>query len=303
MPLVARTIPAALRDITRRVIIVTAAVVVALVGSYAPSQAADDTARTTVTDQPGAPGIMLRQLEDLTGRPVGDLDTVLAVDTGGRDLSADQLAALVAGKEVDGVKVLGAMSGGRDILDTTMADLADGVYDGRGDSGTATSSLLFASSTPEGREWCLTMCMGSGKSFWECVLSRRGDQTLTLDLDGDTTLGGMKAAFEKANGGIAAEGPYAVETLTGDAEPTAEEIEMLLDGKDVESLRRVATVEGPDPGWALSDVAEKSGVPYVKKTTHIVTFGVPFLGKVIVFCVSYNGGKTWRCRAYQWGGF
>ncbi|MGC4874816.1 hypothetical protein ACLQ26_00920 [Micromonospora sp. DT43] len=292
----------ALRDITRRVTIVTAALIVGLTASYAPAQAAEDEARTTVTDQPGAPGIMLQQFEDLTGRPVGELDTVLAVDTGGRNLTVDQLDALVAGKEVDGVRVLGAMSGGRDILDTTMADLADGVYDGRGDSGTATSSLLFASSTPEGREWCLTMCMASGKSFWECVLSRRGDQILTLELAGDTTLGGMKAAFAEANG-VAVEGPYAVETLAGDAEPSAEEIEMLLDGKEVDSLRRMATVEGPDPGWALNDIAEKSGVPYVKKWTHIVSFEVPILGKVVVFCVSYNNGKTWRCKSYQWGGF
>ena len=245
---------------------------------------------------------MLQRFEEMTGRPVGDLDTVLAVDTGGRNLSVDQLEALVAGKEVDGVKVLGAMSGGRDILATTMADLADGVYDGTGDSGTATSSLLFASSTPEGREWCLTMCMASGKSFWECVLSRRGDQTLTLDLGGDTTIGGMKAAFEKANG-VAAEGPYAVETLTGDAEPSAEEIGMLLDGKEVDSLRRVATLEGPDSGWALSDVADKSGVPYLKTRIHIFTVGLPILGKIVVVCVSHNDGKTWKCAAKPWSGF
>ncbi|MEV0214217.1 hypothetical protein [Micromonospora sp. NPDC050695] len=290
----------ALRDITRRVTIVTAALIVGLTASYAPSQAAEDQARTTITDQPGAPGSMLHQFEDLTGRPVGDLDTVLAVDTGGRNLTVDQLDALVAGREVDGVTVLGAMSGGRDILDTTMADLADGVYDGRGD--TPTSSLLFASSTPDGREWCLTMCMASGKSFWECVLSRRGDQTLTLDLGGGTTLGGMKAAFEKANN-AAAEGPYAVETLTGDGEPSAEEMETLLDGGEVDSLRRVATVEGPDPEWALGDVAEKSGVPYLKTRIHIFTLGLPILGKIVVVCVSHNDGKTWKCAAKPWGGF
>ncbi|MDG4756654.1 hypothetical protein [Micromonospora sp. WMMD710] len=290
----------ALRDITRRVTIVTAALIVGLTASYAPSQAAEDQARTTITDQPAAPGIMLHQFEDLTGRPVGDLDTVLAVDTGGRNLTVDQLDALVAGREVDGVTVLGAMSGGRDILNTTMADLADGVYDGRGD--TPTSSLLFASSTPDGREWCLTMCMASGKSFWECVLSRRGDQTLTLDLGGGTTIGGMKAAFEKANN-AAAEGPHAVETLTGDGEPAAEDIETLLDGGEVDSLRRVATVEGPDPEWALGDVAEKSGVPYLKTRIHIFTLGLPILGKIVVVCVSHNDGKTWKCAAKPWGGF
>ncbi|WP_405430262.1 hypothetical protein [Micromonospora sp. NBC_00617] len=301
MSLVARTNPTALRDIARRATVVTATLVVGLVASYAPSQAAEDAARTTVTDQPGAPGMMLRQFEDLTGRPVGDLDTVLAVDTGGRDLTADQLAALVAGEKVDGVTVVGAMPGGREILGTTMADLADGVYDGRGDSGTATS-LLFASSAPEGREWCLTMCMASGKSVWECILSRQGDQTLTLDFGGDITVGGLKAAFEKANG-VAAEGPYTVDTLTGDGEPSAGEIETLLDGKDVDSLRRVASVPGPDAGWALGDVAEKSGVPYLKTRIHIFTVGLPVLGKVIVVCVSHNDGKTWKCSARPWSGF
>ncbi|MET8084700.1 hypothetical protein [Micromonospora sp. NPDC005237] len=291
----------ALRDIAKRATVVTVALVVGLVASYAPSHAAEDTARTTVTDQPGAPGMMLRQFEDLTGQPVGDLDTVLAVDAGGRDLTADQLAALVAGEKVDGVTVVGAMPGGREILGTTMADLADGVYDGRGDSGTATA-LLFASSVPGGREWCLTMCMASGKSYWECIQSRRGDQTFTLDLGGDTTVGGMKAAFEKANG-VAADGPYAVDTLTGDREPSAQEIETLLDGKDVDSLRRVASVAGPDAGWALGDIAEKSGVPYLKTRIHIFTLGLPILGKVVVVCVSHNDGKTWKCSARPWSGF
>ncbi|MEU4472813.1 hypothetical protein [Micromonospora sp. NPDC023888] len=293
----------ALRDITRRVTIMTTALIVGLTASYAPSQAAADEARTTVTDHPGAPGTMLQRFEDLTGRPVGDLDRVLAVDSGGRELTADQLAALVAGEQVDGVKVVGTMPGSRDLLGTTMADLADGAYDGRGDGGTATS-LLFASSTPGGREWCLTMCVASGKTIWECLLSRRGsDQILTLDFAGDTTLGGTKAAFEKANG-VTADGPYTVDTLVGDVEPSAEEIEMLVGGKDVESLPRVATVDAPDPGWALADVAEKSGVPYGKKTTiHIVTVGLPLLGKVVFVCVTHNAGKTWKCEAYQWGGF
>lgn len=212
-------------NITRRATIVTAALIVGLAASYTPSQAAEGEARTTVTDQPGAPGMMLQRFEDLTGQSVGDLDKVLAVDAGGRNLTVDQLEALVAGEEVDGVKVVGTMPGGRGILDTTMADLADGVYDGKGDSETATSSLLFATSVPGGREWCLTMCIAAGKSVRECMLSRqRADQIRTLDFASGTTVGGMKAAFEKANG-VAVDGPDAVETLIGDGEPSAEEVE------------------------------------------------------------------------------
>ncbi|MFI5924943.1 hypothetical protein ACIA3K_03065 [Micromonospora sp. NPDC051543] len=288
------------RDIARRVGVVVVALIVGLVASYAPSRAAEGDARTTVTDQPGAPGTMLRQFEDLTGRGVGDLNTVLAVDTGGRNVTVDEFAALVAGEKVDGVTVLGTMPGGRDILGTTMADLADGGYDGRSGSG---GTLLFASSVPGGREWCLTMCVASGKSVWECLLSRRtGDLLRTLDLSGDTTLGATKTAFEKVNG-VAVEGPYAVDTLIGDGEPSADELQALLDDKDVDSLRRVATVPGPDPGWALTDVAEKSGVTYRKTKIHIFTFGLPFLGKILVVCVSHNDGKTWKCSSRPWSGF
>ncbi|MDG9677090.1 hypothetical protein [Micromonospora sp. DH14] len=291
-----------LRDITRRVAVVTTALIVGLTASYAPSQAADDAARTTITDHPGAPGTMLQRFEELTGRPVGDLDKVLAVDTGGRNLTGDELEALATGKKVDGVTVVGTIAGSRDVLGTTMADLADGTHDGTGDSPTATS-LLFASSAPGGREWCLTMCVASGKSIWECLLSRRtGDLILTLDLAGGTTIGETKVAFEKANG-VAVDGPYSVETLVGEDEPSADEIKTLLDGRDVESLRRVATVDGPDPGWALADIAEKSGVVYAKTKGHLFTLNLPILGKILVFCVSQDGGKTWKCSARQWGGF
>ncbi|MET8091464.1 hypothetical protein [Micromonospora sp. NPDC005220] len=291
-----------LRDITRRATIVTTALIIALTASYAPSQAAEGEARTTITDHPGAPGTMLQQFEDQTGRPVGDLDKVLAVDTGGRNLTGDQLEALAAGKEVDGVTVVGTIPGSREVFGTTMADLADGAYDGRGDSGTATS-LLFASSTPDGREWCLTMCVASGKSVWECLLSRlAGGPILTLDLAGGTTVGGTKAAFEKANG-VAVDGPDTVQTLIGDGEPSADEIRTLLDGRDIRSLRRVATVDRPDPGWALTDIAEKSGVVYAKTKAHIFTFSLPFLGKILAVCISQDGGKTWKCSARQWGGF
>jgi hypothetical protein len=289
--------------ITSRATIVAAVLVLGLATSYAPSRAAEGDTRTTVTDQPGAPGMMFQRFEDLTGQPAGDLDKVLAIDAGGRSLTVDQLEALVAGEEVDDVKVVGTMPGARDILDTTMADLADGTYDGKGDSGTATSSLLFATSVPDGREWCLTMCVASGKSVWECIMSRRGaEQILTLDLSGDTTVGGTKAAFERANG-VAVDGPYAVDTLIGDGEPSAEEIETLLDGKDVDSLRRVATLDGPDPGWTLAEVAEQSGVTYAKTKLHIFTFTLPLLGKILAVCVSHDDGKTWKCSARQWSGF
>ncbi|MEU8255114.1 hypothetical protein AB0C06_12725 [Micromonospora inaquosa] len=291
-----------LRDITRRATIVTTALIVGLTASYAPSQAAEGDARTTITDHQGAPGTMLQQFEELTGRPVGDLDKVLAVDTGGRNLTGDQLEALATGKEVDGVKVVGTIPGNRDVLGTTMADLADGAYDGRGDSGTATS-LLFASSTPDGREWCLTMCVASGKTVWECLhLRRTGELIRTLDFAGGTTVGETKAAFEKANG-VAVEGPYSVDTLVGEGEPSADEIKTLLDGEDVESLRRVATVDGPDPGWALADIAEKSGVVYAKTRGHLFSLNLPILGKILVFCVSQDGGKTWKCSAKKWSGF
>lgn len=291
------------RNLARRVTVVVAALIVGLTASYTPSHAAEGEATTTVTDHPGAPGTMLRQFEDLTGRPVGDLDKVLAVDAGGRSLTGDELDALVAGEKVDGVRVVGTMPGGRVILGTTMADLADGSYDGTDGGGTATTSLIFASSVPGGRDWCLTMCVANGKSIWECLLSRRGTgQVLTLDLAGDTTVGGMKAAVEKANG-VAVDGPATVDTLVGDREPTAAEISTLLDGRDVESLRRVATVDRPDPGWALVDVAEKSGVPYAKTRAHIFTFSVPILGKMLAVCVSQDDGKTWKCSVRPWSGF
>jgi hypothetical protein len=294
----------AVRDITRRATIVTAALIVVLAGSYAPAHADEHEGRTTVTDQPGAPGTMLQRLADQTGQPVGGLDTVLAVDAGGRSLTADQVKALVVGEPVDGVKVVAAMPGGASMLDTTMADLADGVYDGKGDTGTATTSLLFATSVPGRWGWCLTMCASSGKTIWECLrLSRQDGQILTVDLPGDTTLGATKAAFEKVNG-VAVDGPYAVQTLVGDVAPSAESVEALVDGRDVDSLRRVATLEQPDPGWTLADLAEKSGVTYAKTIrVHGVLLKLPFLGTVIVLCTSENGGKTWKCSARQWKGF
>jgi hypothetical protein len=244
---------------------------------------------------------MLQRLADQAGQPVGDLDKVLAVDVGGRSLTVDQVEALVAGEHVDGVRVVGAMPGGGSILDTTMADLADGVHDGKGDPGAATSSLLFATSVPGRWGWCLTMCASSGKTIWECLrLSRESGQILTFELSGDTTLGATKAVFEQANG-VAVEGPYAVQTLVGDVEPSAESIEALLDGRDVDSLRRVATLEESDPGWTLADLAEKSGVVYAKTIKfHGIRFKVPILGWVYVVCASTNAGKTWTCRAGQW---
>ncbi|WP_326549408.1 hypothetical protein [Micromonospora sp. NBC_01813] len=290
-----------MRRTLRHALIIVAATVIGLGAPPAPSLAAEGDSETTVADGPGAPGKMFEQLEKASGEPVGDLGKVLAIDTGGRSLTADEQELLVAGKEVEGVKVLGAISGDRSILDTTMADLADGVYDGGG--GTPTGSLLFASYIPDGREWCLTMCMAYGRSFWECVMSRRdGGPFVTLDVSGETTVGQTKAAFERANQ-VPVAGPSRVETLIGDGEPAAGDIEKLLDGKDVDSLRRVATVERPDPQWALADVAEHSGVTHRETTIHLFTFTVPYLGKILAVCISYDDGKTWKCTARQWGGF
>lgn len=289
--------------IAKRAAIVATVTATALAIGWVPSAAADGEASVTVTDQPGAPGEMLQQLERLTGRPVGTLEKVVAVDTAGQSLTIDQAAALVAGEEVDGVRVLGTMPGSQDLLDTTMADLSDGWYDGPGDAETSTSTLLFATSIPDGREWCLTMCIASGKTVRECILARLGgDGWLTFELSGDTTLGATKAALERANesslGAL-----ESVATLVGDSEPSVQDIEMLADGKDVASLRKVADLARPDLDWAIGDVAGKSGVVYAKATIHIFTFDFPFLGKILAVCITKDGGKTWKCTGKQWDGF
>jgi hypothetical protein len=154
-----------------------AAVVVALTMASvtavdAASHANLSGARVTVADRPGAPGEVLHLLEAQTGRPVGTLTRVLAVDTGGQSLTADQYAALVAGRDVEGVRVLGAMPGSPELLGTTLADLSDGSYDGPRDGGASDATVVFASDVPEYREWCLTMCMASLKSLQECIMER-----------------------------------------------------------------------------------------------------------------------------------
>ncbi|GIH05556.1 hypothetical protein Rhe02_36230 [Rhizocola hellebori] len=155
-----------------RAALVTAVTAAGVALPYLPAQADDSAFAVTITDRRGAPEDLLQRLERQTGQPVGALDTVIAVDTAGQRLTIDQFAALVAGQEVAGARVLGVMPG-REIAGATMADLADGTYDGRG-GATATSTIVFASSIPESREWCLTMCMASGKTVWECILARLG---------------------------------------------------------------------------------------------------------------------------------
>ena len=77
-----------------------------------PSYADDSVLRVAVTDRPGAPGEALQQLERQAGEPLGPLGRVVAVDAAGQSLTIDQYLALVAGREVDGVEVLGVMSDG-----------------------------------------------------------------------------------------------------------------------------------------------------------------------------------------------
>ncbi|HCT78863.1 MAG TPA: hypothetical protein DGG94_05970 [Micromonosporaceae bacterium] len=153
--------------------IIAAVTVAGLVLSGATSYAADGDPTVVVADRPGAPGEMLHQLEKVTGRPLGTLDKVMAVDSGGVRLTGKEVEALAAGSDVAGVKVLGVMPGSKDILDTTMTDLSDGAYDGPRGSEAFGSALIFASYVPEGREWCLTMCISTGRSVVECILLSR----------------------------------------------------------------------------------------------------------------------------------
>lgn len=148
---------------------VTAAVLgVANVAAYAE----DDYPTVTVNDQPGAPREMLQQLEKLIGQRLDTLNTVMAVDTGGERLTVEQVEALAAGKEIEGAKVLGVMRGSEELLDTTMADLSDGAYDGPREAELLRSAVIFDLFLP-GYEWCLTMCIASGRTVSECVLLSR----------------------------------------------------------------------------------------------------------------------------------
>jgi hypothetical protein len=162
-----------MKRLAERVAVVAVLAAVSLTVAAVPAGAAGDGARLTIEDGRGAPGQALREIERLAGQPLGDLDKVVAVDTGDTVLTVDQLESVVSGEEIKGVRVLGAMDGRPQLLDTTLTDLADGVFDGR-DGGVARSTVLFATSVPEGREWCLTMCVASGKSVYDCILARSG---------------------------------------------------------------------------------------------------------------------------------
>jgi hypothetical protein len=135
---------------------------------------ADADPKVTVQDRPGAPREMLQQLEKLTGHPAGTLKQVTAVDTGGKALTPEQIEALAAGKEPDGVKVLGVMPGSKELLETTISDLSDGTYDGPRDSTELYRSAVVFDLFLPGYEWCLTICISTGRSVSECIeLSRR----------------------------------------------------------------------------------------------------------------------------------
>jgi hypothetical protein len=159
-----------------KVMIATAVAAVALVLSGAPAYAADDAPPTvTVIDKPGAPGEMLEQMAKLMGRPVGTLEKVIAVDPGEVQLTAQDVEALVAGADVAGVKVLGVMAGGKELLETTMSDLSDGQYDGPRDSTeTYRSAVIFADDIFDYGWVCLTMCIQHGRTPSECMdMARR----------------------------------------------------------------------------------------------------------------------------------
>ncbi|GAA1420526.1 hypothetical protein ACFQZ4_06955 [Catellatospora coxensis] len=153
--------------------VVLAAVAVGLVLAGSPAYAGEDRPTVAVADQAGAPREMLEQLAKVAGRPLGEVQRVLAVDAGKVELTAEQAERLVAGGEVDGVKVLGTMPGGKDLLGTTFTDLSDGAFDGPGEVAPFRSALIFGGYLPDGREWCLTMCISTGRSVAECVLLSR----------------------------------------------------------------------------------------------------------------------------------
>jgi hypothetical protein len=285
-----------------RVAIVAALAVSGLTMAGVPSGAAE-LPRLTINDGPGAPGELLRQMERLAGRPIGDLNLAVAVETGGRRLTTDQVSALLAGREVEGVRVLGAISGGSELLETTIADLSDGRYDGPRDTGTSTATVMFATSAPAGREWCLTMCMASGKTLRECVLERLGRiDWLGLDLSGGGSLGGMRSSLQRA-GGLSLGELQSAQTLVGEGEVPGEDLRVLAEGGQVGSLRGVADVNRPDETWTIGEVAEKSGVVHAKTKAHIFTFTIPWFGKILTVCISQDGGKTFKCVWKQWDGF
>ena len=153
--------------------IIAAVAVAVLAATNTAAFGADADPTVTVQDQPGAPRDMLQQLEKLTGRPQGTLKQVMAVDTGGEKLTPEQIEALATGREAKGVKVLGVMPGSKELLDTTISDLSDGTYDGPRDSAELFRSAVVFDLFLPGYEWCLTICISTGRSVAECIqLSR-----------------------------------------------------------------------------------------------------------------------------------
>ncbi|GGM49491.1 hypothetical protein GCM10011608_38090 [Micromonospora sonchi] len=290
---------AAWKVAARRATVVAAVAAVALAVAPVPSGAVEtDLPTVTVTDQPGAPGQMLYEMERLTGKPLGSLDTVTAIETEGKALTVDQLMALAAGDDVEGVKLRGVMPGGKELLNTTMADLADGRYDGSPADGKPTSTLVFANSVPDGRDWCTTLCFYF-MNRWTCPQPVR---STALDLFGYTTLGAARTTAEKASD-VSLDDLEAVEVLVGDSELSAADAKRFFLGGRVDSLKSVAVLKQPDPDWTLTDLDHKSGVKYGKTKAHIYTFKVPFFGKFLMRCISQDGGKTYRCSASRWSGF
>jgi hypothetical protein len=157
---------------------IIAAVVVAMLAATNSAAMAKESGKdadnptVTVQDKPGAPRDMLQQLDKLTGER-HTLRQALAVDTGGAKLTYEQAEALAAGKEPDGVKILGVMRDGEKLLDTTMSDLSDGTFDGPRDSSEVFRTVVVYDLFLPGYEWCLTICISTGRSVAECVrLSR-----------------------------------------------------------------------------------------------------------------------------------
>jgi len=160
-------------NVAKRVAVVAAVAFAGLAGgTTVPSYAAAEAPSATVVDQPGAPRAMLQQLERLAGRPLPPVSKVMAVDTAGKTLTDDQIGALLSGKEVQGVRVLGEIPSSEKALGATMADLSDGRYDGTGGTRPAATSLLVraadSSDIPDHRDFCLTLCVYLGNGVWKC---------------------------------------------------------------------------------------------------------------------------------------
>lgn len=159
----------------KRVVAIIAVAAAGLAGgatvACVPAHAAASPPTVTVIDRPGAPRAMLHQLEQLAGKPLAPLSKVVAVDTAGKSPTNEQIDALLAGKDVDGIRVLGVIPASEKVLDTTMADLSDGRYDGTGGTTPTALSLVFGAvdpySVPDHRDFCKTVCTFRGGA-WNC---------------------------------------------------------------------------------------------------------------------------------------